>query len=144
MFCGEHCLDENDQKPWKTFRSYWKFICVVWLGCVCLLGFELSQRGMQLSDPFFDIWDSKNGSNLAMAMLITACSSVLCYFVLLIYLVSKVFWNFYSKQSQLPAMNRMRRAYYEGIIYRFKFLLVSTVLTAALTIAFFIGSFSTF
>ena len=50
----------------------------------------------------------------------------------------KVFLNFKSKQSHLPAMSQMRRAFYEGVIYRFKFLLIDTVLCAALTIAYFI------
>lgn len=139
IFCGEHYIDESDtQKATKSFKSYWKYISALWVGCVCLLVFELSERGMQLSDPFFSMWDSKNGANFATGMLCVACISAILYFLLLAYLVVKVFRNFYSKSSQLPAMNKMRRAFYEGIIYRFKFLLVSTVVCAALTIAFFI------
>ena len=140
VFCGEHYIDDSDSSSWANFKSYWKHICGVWSGCVCLLIFELSQRGMQLNDPFFSIWDSENGSTLAWGMLCVACCSGLLYLSLLIYLLVKVFLNMYRKQSQLPAMNRMRRAFYEGIIYRFKFLLLSTLLCAALSIAFFIGS----
>lgn len=138
VFCGEHYIDDSDSSSWANFKSYWKHICGVWSGCVCLLIFELSQRGMQLNDPFFSIWDSENGSTLAWGMLCVACCSGLLYLSLLIYLLVKVFLNMYRKQSQLPAMNRMRRAFYEGIIYRFKFLLLSTLLCAALSIAFFI------
>ena len=139
VFCGEHLVDESSQtNPCTSIKSYWKYIGAVWTGCLCLLIFELSQRGMQLSDPFYDLWDSKSGSNLAMAMLIIACASGLFYFSLLLYLVVRVFINFHQKQGQLPAMNRARRAFYEGIIYRFKFLLVSTVFCAAMTVAFFI------
>ena len=35
------------------------------------------------------------------------------YFLLIIYLVGKIFWNFNSKQSQLPHMSKMRRLFYE-------------------------------
>ena len=68
---------------------------------------------MQMNDPFFDLWDSHSGSNLAMAMLLLACGSGLFYFMLLLYLVVKVFMNFHKKKTQLPGMNRMRRAFYE-------------------------------
>lgn len=138
MFCGEHLMDDSDTKAWKTFKSYWKYISIVWVGCVSLLLFELCQRGMQLSDPFFSMWDTETGSNIAIMMLVLACFSGVVYFGLLSYLVGKVFWNFYRKQSQLPAMNKMRRAFYEGIIYRFKFLLACTLICAAFTVSFFI------
>ena len=139
VFCGEHYVDDNEtSKACTSLKSYWKYICALWLGSVCLLTFELCQRGMQLADPFFSIWDSKSGTNIAMVMLIIACASGLFYFALLAYLVGKVFYNFYSKQSNLPTMNRMRRAFYEAVIYRFKFLLASTLFCAALTISFFI------
>lgn len=136
VFCGEHYIDQNDTS--KTIKSYWKYIGLVWIGCLALLIFELSQRGMQLSWPFFSIWDSKFGTNLALGMLVLACASGVLYFGLLVYLVCKVFQNFRSQQSHLPAMSQMRRAFYEGVIYRFKFLLIATVFCAALTISYFI------
>ena len=58
--------------------------------------------------------------HLKIAMLVIACTSVLLYFGLLIYLVVNVFLNFRSKQTQLPAMSSLRRAFYEV-----SFLLVS-------------------
>lgn len=132
-------MDDNDNKAWTTFKSYWKYISIVWIGCISLLVFELSQRGIQLKDPFFSMWDSKTSSNIAISMLFLACLSGVLYFILLMFLVGKVALNFYVKQAQLPAMNSIRRAFYEGIIYRFKFLLAFTVICAAFTIAFFIG-----
>ncbi|RNA26605.1 wntless [Brachionus plicatilis] len=92
---------------------------------------------MQLNDPFYSIWDTTYGHNLATLAILTACVSGLFYFGLLLYLATKVYLNLRTKQSQLPAMNKLRRALYEGIIYRFKFLLVYTLLCAAMTIAFF-------
>lgn len=135
-------MDDNDKKAWTTFKSYWKYISIVWIGCFSLLIYELSERGLQLKNPFFSIWDSKIGSNIAISMLFLACFCGVLNFISLIYLVGKVALNFYVKQTQLPAMNSLRRAFYEGIIYRFKFLLASTVICAAFTFAFFIGEFS--
>lgn len=89
---------------------------------------------MQLYDPFYNIWDTTNGHNLAVKFekfikiiyfylffqtfaILIACASGLFYFVLLIYLTTKVYINFRTKKSQLPAMNKLRRAFYEVIYY---------------------------
>lgn len=53
-------------------------------------------------------------------------------------MVWKVFCNISVKRSSLPSMSKARRLHYEGIIYRFKFLMLSTLLCAALTIIGFI------
>jgi ABC-type nickel/cobalt efflux system permease component RcnA len=58
------------------------------------------------------------------------------YFCLILYFIVKIFLQFKSKQSQLPHMSRIRRLFYEGIIYRFKFLLLSTLVCVAMTISF--------
>lgn len=42
------------------------------------------------------------------------------------------------KRSSLPSMSVARRLHYEGIIYRFKFLMLATLICAASTIAGFI------
>ena len=105
---------------------------------------------MQLNDPFFSIWDSKLSSNIAITILFSACCIGVLYFILLMFLVGKVVYNFYSKQIQLLAMNNIRREFYEGIIYRFKFLLNfyqvknSIIICAAFTVTFFICKFTFF
>lgn len=54
-----------------------------------------------------------------------------------------VFCNISIKRSALPSMSMARRLHYEGIIYRFKFLMLATLICAALTIAgFIIGQMS--
>ena len=121
VFAGEHYIEQNTT---KSFKSYWKYVAAVWIACLCLLVFEMITRGMQLSSPFFSIWDSKIGSNLAFGMLILACTCGLIYFGLLLYLVIKVFINFKNKSSQLPAMNQMRRAYYTGKLMPINFELI--------------------
>lgn len=54
------------------------------------------------------------------------------------YMTWKVFCNISIKQSSLPAMSTARRLHYEGLIYRFKFLMLATLLCAALTVIGFI------
>ncbi|MPC23350.1 Protein wntless [Portunus trituberculatus] len=49
-----------------------------------------------------------------------------------------VFINISSKRQSLPAMSSARRLHYEGIIYRFKVLMLATLLCAAMTVIGFI------
>lgn len=46
--------------------------------------------------------------------------------------------NISSRQTSLPSMPSTRRLVYQGIIYRFRFLLVATLVCAASTIAAYI------
>ncbi|KAH0618515.1 hypothetical protein JD844_017795 [Phrynosoma platyrhinos] len=48
--------------------------------------------------------------------------------------------NISGKQSSLPAMSKARRLHYEGLIFRFKFLMLITLACAAMTVIFFIVS----
>lgn len=50
----------------------------------------------------------------------------------------QVFMNISSKRQSLPAMSSARRLHYEGIIYRFKVLMLATLLCAAMTVIGFI------
>jgi hypothetical protein len=140
VFAGEHFRPQshNLTATRRLLSSYWKYLTGLWSACLSLLAFELVQRGMQVSDPFFDLWDTETGSRFAFGMICVACGSVLVYFGLLVWLIGKVFFNFYKRKANLASMSQMRRAYYEGIIYRFNFLLLSTIFCAGMTIAFFI------
>lgn len=53
-------------------------------------------------------------------------------------MVSRVFRNISVKRMSLPTMSAARRLHYEGIIYRFKFLMLATVLCAAMTVVGFV------
>lgn len=53
-------------------------------------------------------------------------------------MVWRVFCNISIKRSALPSMSIARRLHYEGIIYRFKFLMLATLICAALTVLGFI------
>ncbi|XP_035233906.1 protein wntless-like isoform X2 [Stegodyphus dumicola] len=140
VFCGEHLMDEVER---NRLRSYWRYLTSVAFGCFCLFIFDMCERGVQLKNPFFSIWTSKIGSKLSLGFIVMAGISACAYFFFLCYLVIKVFKNIGFKRNTLPSMSSTRRMYYEGIIYRFKFLMMATVLCAALTvISFIIGQVS--
>ncbi|KAI8509696.1 hypothetical protein Bbelb_121240 [Branchiostoma belcheri] len=102
--------------------------------------FDMCERGVQLTNPFYSIWVTETGKNLALAFIILAgvCASV--YFFFLCFMVFKVFRNISGKRASLPTMSDARRLHYEGLIYRFKFLMLFTLLCAATTVIFFIIS----
>lgn len=73
-----------------------------------------------------------------MTFIILGAISAAVYFLFLCYMVWKVFCNISVKRSILPSMSKARRLHYEGIIYRFKFLMLATLLCALMTIIGFI------
>lgn len=139
VFAGEHMLiQDNGEK--NTLRLYWKHLSAIAIGCTSLLIFDLCERGVQLVNPFYTIWVTPIGTNLALSFIILAGISACIYFVFLCYMVWNVFKNISIKRSSLPNMSSARRLHYEGIIYRFNFLMLATLVCAAITIASFILS----
>uniref|UniRef100_A0A6M2DUR2 Protein wntless n=1 Tax=Xenopsylla cheopis TaxID=163159 RepID=A0A6M2DUR2_XENCH len=136
IFAGEHMLIQDCKK--STLKEYWKNLCAVAMGCVSLFIFDMCERGVQLHNPFYSIWVTDIGTNLALTFIILAGISAGVYFMFLSYMIWKVFCNISIKQSSLPAMSTARRLHYEGLIYRFKFLMLATLLCAALTVTGFI------
>lgn len=137
VFAGEHLtIQENQEK--LGIRHYWKHLTAVAIGCISLLAFDLLERGTQLRNPFYSIWVSDIGTNLALTFIILAgiCAGV--YFLFLSYMIWKVFCNISVKRTALPSMSSARRLHYKGIIYRFKFLMLATLLCAAMTVIGFI------
>lgn len=53
-------------------------------------------------------------------------------------MVVKVFRTIMAKKAALPSMSKPRREFYMGLIYRFSFLMVFTLLCAAMTVILFI------
>ncbi|CAD5113525.1 DgyrCDS2687 [Dimorphilus gyrociliatus] len=62
VFCGEHMMD-------KVIRNrvsvYWKELTAVGIGSLCLFIFEICERGVQLTNPFFTIWADNIGKRVA-------------------------------------------------------------------------------
>uniref|UniRef100_W5MAN9 Wnt ligand secretion mediator n=1 Tax=Lepisosteus oculatus TaxID=7918 RepID=W5MAN9_LEPOC len=140
IFCGEHLMDQTER---NRFSVYWKQVVPIVFGSFCLFIFDMCERGVQLKNPFYSIWASDVGTELGepkMAFIIVAGICACLYFLFLCFMVFQVFRNISGKQSSLPAMSKARRLHYEGLIFRFKFLMLVTLACAAMTVIFFIIS----
>lgn len=133
VFAGEHMLIQ-DTSTQSSLKQYWRHLSAVATGCASLFIFDMCERGMQLRNPFYSIWVTDIGTNLALTFIILAGISTGIYFLFLCYMIWQVFINISHKRQSLPTMCSVRRLHYEGIIYRFKFLMLATLLCAALTI----------
>lgn len=133
IFTGEHLLDGVSRQ--SGFWSYWKQLSAVLTASTCFFIFDSIERGVQGYDPFFSVWQSN--SDLASLVLFIAITACLVYFAFLCYHVYLVLGSISSKRNTLPSMSLTRRLMYQGIIYRFKFLLWSTLVCAAFTLAAF-------
>ena len=144
VFAGEHLLsDDGSGGPVNGVMTYWRQLAVVLFGCICLFIFDLCERGVQLSNPFYSIWVTELGSQMALAFIIFAGVSAGVFFLFLCYTIYRVFLTIAQKQATLSNMSRVRRLHYQGIIWRFRFLMMATLVTAALTvIGFIIGQVS--
>ncbi|XP_053325727.1 protein wntless homolog [Spea bombifrons] len=135
IFCGEHMMDQSDR---NRISVYWKQVGPIAFGSCCLFIFDMCERGVQLKNPFYSIWATDVGAELAMAFIIVAGICACLYFLFLCFMVYQVFRNIGGKQTSLPAMSKARRLHYQGLIFRFKFLMIVTLACAALTVVFFI------
>ena len=144
VFAGEHLINDDDTSGERNgLLAYWKNLSLVMFGCLCLFIFDLCERGVQLKDPFYSIWVTDLGTNLALGFIILAGLSAGIYFLYLCVLIYKVFRTISAKQAAISAMSRVRRIHYEGLIWRFRFLMLATLVTAAMTtIGFIIGQVS--
>ncbi|RZC36879.1 wntless [Asbolus verrucosus] len=139
VFAGEHMLIQDHGEK-NSIKLYWKHLSTIVIGCLSLLIFDLCERGVQLVNPFYSIWVTPVGTNLALSFIILAGISASMYFLFLCYMIWRVFKNISIKRSVLPSMSQARRLHYEGIIYRFVFLMLATVVCAAITVISFILS----
>ncbi|XP_040911808.1 protein wntless homolog isoform X1 [Toxotes jaculatrix] len=138
---GLHCTNNSqDQTERNRFSVYWKQVGPIVFGSFCLFIFDMCERGVQLTNPFYSIWASDVGTELAMAFIIVAGICACLYFLFLCFMVFQVFRNISGKRTSLPAMSKARRLHYEGLIFRFKFLMLVTLTCAAMTVIFFIIS----
>ncbi|XP_070563291.1 protein wntless homolog [Ptychodera flava] len=135
IFTGEHLMDQTQR---NRLSVYWTQVGAIVFGCLCLFVFDMCERGVQLTNPFYSIWVTETGKNLAMAFIIVAAICASVYFMFLCYMVYKVFRNISIKKTALPAMAKARQLHYQGLIYRFKFFMFFTLLCAAMTVIFFI------
>ncbi len=101
--------------------AYWKKLAVVLFGCLCLFVFDMCERGVQLRyikvtpfvvlklhlyfslirNPFFSIWVTDLGTNLALGFIILAGLSAGVFFLFLCFMIYKVFMTISQKQVRL-------------------------------------------
>lgn len=62
VFAGEHMLIQNGA---STLKTYWKHLSAVVIGCISLFAFDVCERGAQLRNPFYSMWMTKIGANIA-------------------------------------------------------------------------------
>ncbi|XP_046746151.1 protein wntless [Diprion similis] len=137
IFAGEHLMvQDGDQR--NSLKCYWRHLSAVGVGCLSLFVFDMCERGIQLRNPFYSIWVTDIGTKLALSFIILAGISAGVYLMFLTYMIWKVFTNISIKRATLPSMSAARRLHYEGVIYRFKFLMIATLLCATLTVVGFI------
>ncbi|XP_011151645.1 protein wntless [Harpegnathos saltator] len=137
VFAGEHLMIQEGEQS-NSLKCYWRHLSAVGTGCLSLFVFDMCERGVQLRNPFYSIWVTDVGTKLALSFIILAGVSAVVYLLFLSYMIWKVFMNISAKRAVLPSMSSARRLHYEGVIYRFKFLMIATLLCASLTVIGFI------
>nr|CDJ80253.1 Protein of unknown function DUF1171 domain containing protein [Haemonchus contortus] len=136
IFAGEHLIDDTTRNNIASYRFNLFFIAVA---SSLLLIYDICERGFQLSNPFYSIWSSEAGSVIAKFSVYAASLCTIIYFVFLFGKIWKVWFTIKSKRSaQLYRECENRRLKVESIIYRFKFLMLLTLLCAGLTITCYI------
>ncbi|XP_055332194.1 LOW QUALITY PROTEIN: protein wntless homolog [Paramacrobiotus metropolitanus] len=140
IFAGEYQMDDVLR---DSIFFYWKHLGAVGFGCICLFVFDMCERGVQLTNAFYSIWATPTGTNLAMAFIIVAGICACIYFVYLTVMISFALRNMWDKRKKLLQLDEKRRKHYQMMIFRFQFLLLISLLCAALTvISFIIGQVS--
>lgn len=89
VFAGEHMMVQEDNRH-NHLRVYWKHLSAVGVGCLSLFIFDMCERGIQLRNPFYSIWVTDIGTNLALTFIILAGISAGVYFLFLSYMIWKV------------------------------------------------------
>ena len=132
IFAGEHLIGDNSR---NNFYNYWRNLSLIATASGALLIYDLAERGMQLSDPFYSIWSSEQGSKFAYFSIFLAFICTFAYFGFLCFKVIRV-WQVikHQRSARLHQLSEERRVKTEGIIYRFKFLMVFTLVCAMSTI----------
>lgn len=138
VFAGEHLIVSHEPSTSGRLSVYWRHLLAVAVGCLALFMFDVTERGHQLINPFYSVWGSVVGSRLALAFIVTAGVAAGLYFCFLTWMIWRVLSNMSMKRHALPAMSAVRRLHYEGIMYRFRFLMAATLVCAAMTVAGFV------
>ncbi|XP_078494563.1 protein wntless homolog [Ciona intestinalis] len=130
IFIGEHQMDQAHRNKISSYKWQLGSICVTTLS---LLGFELAERGMQIMNPFATVWSHPSA---ALALLVVASIGGGIYLLLICFLVFKVFRSIRFKRKF--NLSKERSEYFISVVNRFRTLMLLSVVTASLTVVFFI------
>ncbi|XP_055690436.1 protein wntless [Lutzomyia longipalpis] len=137
VFAGEHMMIQTESQK-SSLKTYWRHLSAVVVSCVSLFAFDLCERGIKLRNPFYSVWTSPFSANIASGFITVAAISAAVYFLFLCFVVYRVMRNIGAKRSSLSSMSAARRLRYSGIIYRFQFLMLATLVCAAMTVVGFV------
>ncbi|KAH7725866.1 CRE-MIG-14 protein [Aphelenchoides avenae] len=132
IFAGEHLIDDRSR---NNLKNYWRNLACVLTASIAFLVYDICERGMQLSNPFYSIWTSETGTLVAYASIYVGIACTVAYFVFLAFKVWRVCTTIRQKRAtHFYQRDEKRRLKVEIIIYRFKFLMLLTLACAFLTI----------
>lgn len=129
IFFGEHLQDGT--RKGRNLANYSRELMAIIVASTSLFIFDLSERGIQTLDPFLTKPKLAN-----VAIYIAMCAS-LAYISYLAYYIYLAYRTISGRETFLPKMQITKRLRYQGIIYRFKFLLWATVVCAMSTFIFY-------
>jgi len=124
-----------DDQERNSLKNYKRNLSLVLTSCLALFIYDVSERGKQLSDPFYSVWSEQGHPIFASFAIGLAMISAVIYIIFLCFKCWMVWTTILQKrQAQLYRLNEFRRLRVESIIYRFKFLMVLTFVCASATI----------
>ncbi|CAJ1071866.1 protein wntless homolog isoform X2 [Xyrichtys novacula] len=137
IFCGEHLVDQTER---NRFSVYWKQVGSIVFVSLCYFLLNMYKRGVQHTNPFYSIWVSDEGTKLSVAFIIVAGTCACLYFFYLCYMVFRVICNISGRMSPLDMSKANPHTHHEGPVFRIRFLMLATLICAAMTVIFFIVS----
>ena len=136
IFSGEHLARKSDRNKLRRYK--WELSAIV-SASVSLFMFDLIERGAQIFDPFYTVWSaSSQAYNTAALLIVAGTTSGAIYCSFLFYLIFKVLQAIKDKKRQMERMSLSKHHIFEGVVFRFKFLMASTFVLASITIGFFV------
>jgi len=138
VFMSEHLLDKPHRDNLKNYALQLCFVLICGLAMFIL---DCVERGWQLNDPFWSVWDTVHGRNAAHVMPIVGGIFGALYLINLAFVIFKVSYNLFKRQQHFVG-----KLHAEGLIIRFQvktrspFFVLKTKLRSLLALLSFVQS----